>query len=420
MLKIKRRNRSFLLIFDKLRNISLIKDTGMIPYYFHRKYHYSSKILTYRNDKAYPFLQEYCKGLELEFLKRRRFLNKILGIEIPALIYLIKNFKKIHILEVIWLSNSSILYGILYKMLNRNGFLYLKLDATEKIKYHNKLHPHGYYDYQYYKEQSIVKNLINSFRIILGKFFGNLFFKKLDLASIESVKLYKDIKDYPRIKHKLIYLPNGIDDYFLKDLNIKRVDFSKKENIILTVGRIGWVAKDHHIFLEAIASIEDLKNWKIYLVGGIYDKFKDYISHYFVKYPHLKDKVIFIGEILDRKKLLEFYQKSKIFCLTSNVESFGIVLVEAGYFGNYIVSTNLPSARDITSNSQFGTLFKIRDTARLTEILENLIDNEELMEKNYLKIQNHIDKKFLWSKIISKLYRELNKRSNLRFSNKHG
>jgi glycosyltransferase involved in cell wall biosynthesis len=407
VLKIKRKKRNFLLIFDKLRNISLIKDTGMIPYYFHRKYHYNSKILTYKNEKAYPFLNKYCKGLELEFLKKRRIFNKVFGIEIPGMTYLIKNSKNIHILEVIWLSNSSILYGILYKLLNRNGILYLKLDATEKIKHHNKLHPYGYYDYQYYKDLNLVKSLINSLRIILGRKISKFFFKKLDLASIESKKLYEDIKNYPRIKNKLIYLPNGINDSLLKDLNIKRIEFNKKQNIILTVGRIGWIAKDHHVLLEAVANIKDLKNWKIYFVGGIYDKFKNYIHQYFERYPNLKDKIIFTGEILNRKKLFEFYQKSKIFCLTSNIESFGIVLVEAGYFGNYIVSTNLPAARDITLDGQLGTLFSVRDTEKLTEILEYLINNEEIIENNLLNIQDHIDKNFLWTMITAKLYKEL-------------
>ena len=47
-------------------------------------------------------------------------------------------------------------------------------------------------------------------------------------------------------------------------------------------------------------------------------------------------------------------------------------------------------------------------------ILENLIKNEEILVSNYLKIQNYIEKKFLWNDIVSHLYREIVKRKRIK------
>ena len=67
MIQIKRRNVKFLVIHEMARNFSLIQDIGMIPFYLHRIYHFNSKILTYRNERTYPYLEEHCNGVELDF-----------------------------------------------------------------------------------------------------------------------------------------------------------------------------------------------------------------------------------------------------------------------------------------------------------------------------------------------------------------
>lgn len=411
MVWIKRKNEKYLLIFENLTNLFLIKHYGMITYYFQRIFNFKSKILTYKEENNYPYLKEFCNGLELEFLKRKKWLNKIFFYERPIISYLIKNSKKIDILELFHLTNQALIYAFLYKLLNRNGFVYLKLDAWPRIKYHNKIRPINYPYYRYKKKKISFKNKI---RNIVGRKVSKYVLKKLNLFSIETKVLYNEIKYYPRIRNKIIYLPNGIDDNQVKALGIKRISFSEKKNIILTVGTIGWGPKGHPILLNALTKINDLKNWQVYLIGQIKPEFQEVIKNFYRDNPSLKDKVFFTGGIHDRKKLLEYYQKSKIFCLPSIMESFGVVLVEAGYFGNYIVSSDIPSARDVTKNGTLGKLFKVRDSDELAKTLEYLINHEEIIRNNCPKIQEHIDDNFIWSSIVSKLYREIIKRRKLK------
>lgn len=228
--------------------------------------------------------------------------------------------------------------------------------------------------------------------------------------SIESKEIYNDIKDYKKVEGKFIYIPNGFDDNQLNYLGLHKKPFNEKKDIILSVGRLGTSQKATEVLLEAIPKVKNLGNWKFILIGPIAVKFKGYIKNYFEKYPALKNNIIFTGNISDRKKLLEYYQKSKIFCLPSRFESFGIVLVEAGYFGNYIVSSNIPTAREITNNGKLGKLFEIGDSDELAKILQNLIEDERILEQNYAKIQKYIEDNFLWKNIVLTLYKEIVKR----------
>ncbi len=372
---------NLLYVFLRARNIHLIKETGMIPFYFKEMFNFNSSILTYQNDDSYPYLDRYCKGVELIFIKRG-----ILGV----LKYLFLHSRKIQILVLLHGHIYNLLYGIFYKLMHKNGYLYLKMDKRIEFKKENL--------YTYIKFGS------NVFSRFFGRIINLLFLKIVNLISFESKELVNHFcKKHSKLKKKLFYIPNGVNDFYINN-NMKDLNFDEKDNTILTVGRIGAKEKSNELLFEAISKIMDLKNWKILLIGPIEKSFEVYIDQFFKSHPHLKEKIFLIGEIKNRKKLYEYYQKSKIFCLTSIVESFGIVLVEAGFFGNFIVSSDLPSARDITNNGKLGRLFSIGDSSELALILERLINNEDILKNNYKKIKKFIDENFCWSVIIDRLY----------------
>ena len=87
---------------------------------------------------------------------------------------------------------------------------------------------------------------------------------------------------------------------------IKVKTLEEKENIILTVGRLGTEAKNTELLLETLKEI-DLKDWKVYLVGSIDKRFVNYKENFFKENPSLIDKIIFTGEIKDRKELYKYY-----------------------------------------------------------------------------------------------------------------
>ncbi len=400
------RELNYLLIFLETQDFHLTKEIGMIPKYFHDLYSYKGKVLTHKNG-IYPSLEKYCKGINLNFVKKSHHKRIFKKTEFSVLKYLIINALRIDILNLIHLTSANLIYAVLYKLINRKGFVYFKMDTDQLAIERTDL----YFWHKYAK--SDFKGLFDFLYFQIKKKINTIFLKIVDLISFETKGTCNFfIEKYPKLENKVIYIPNGIDDYFINKQGIKRTPYHEKENVILTVGRIGAPWKCHELILKTISKIEDLKDWKMIFVGPIHNPFKETIQKFYYNHPNLKDVVLFVGEIKDRKNLISFYQRSKVFCLTSERESFGIVLVESGYFGNFIVCSDLPSTREIINDGKYGYLFKSGDFIDLAKILNFLINNERIIEDNYSKIINHIEKKFLWSKIVKKLRREIVERKN--------
>lgn len=100
----------------------------------------------------------------------------------------------------------------------------------------------------------------------------------------------------------------------------------------------------------------------------------------------MKDSVIFTGPIYDKKELWKWYNKSKVFLLTSRLESFALVLMEAYRFNNYVVSTDVGWARTAISKSK-GEIIAQDDVNALSETLQRIIDGKTIIsDENYDRI----------------------------------
>ena len=122
-----------------------------------------------------------------------------------------------------------------------------------------------------------------------------------------------------------------------------------KENLIIQTARFGTAQKNTQLLLKILSNV-DLKDWNVILAGTIEKDFYSFIESFFREYPELKDKIHFIGNISDRNELYRLYARAKVFILTSRYESFAISLIEAAYFGDYIISTDVGIASTIKNN----------------------------------------------------------------------
>jgi glycosyltransferase involved in cell wall biosynthesis len=192
---------------------------------------------------------------------------------------------------------------------------------------------------------------------------------------------------------KIQWMMDFFDEEEFEKTDIKMKDIAQKENIILTVGRLGSREKNTEMILKAASKV-DFKEWKLICVGPVEKNkvdFKEYIDEFYINNPKFKNKVIFTGSIYNKKELWEYYNKSKVFLLPSRWESFGIVLVEALKFRNYIISTDVGGATDII-NMGYGEFIPQEDETYLSKVVQRLIDNEDYIKNEYEKISwNNID-----------------------------
>ncbi len=374
-------SKTFVTIFEKLQNVHLTKDVGQIPYFMYKKFGYKSILVGHKIDNKYPYLKTEVEGLNLKLLPK----FKIGRISLSIIIYLIFNAKRIDILNLYHHCTKTYIYAWLFKKLNSKGIVYLKSDLVA-------IGLNGY------------KSFVNP-KYKIRNYLLNKVIKNIDIISMETSHTFNEINlIYYKYKEKFLYLPNGLNIYKAYS-DVKLEEYALKENIIITVGRIGTYQKNNEILLEAISEI-DLKNWKIYLIGPIQKEFNNYINEYYLKFPHLKNKVIFTGNIDNKRKLYDFYNRSKIFCLTSRDESFGLVYTEALAYGNYILSTDVGAVNDITDNQKYGRIFE--NAEGLAKNLLKLISNENVIYENYKQSVLFAESFFDWNNIIDKLEERIN------------
>lgn len=355
------KNKKFVTMFPETENFHLTKDVGMIPYMMYKYFGYDSEIVCYKNGE-YPYLNNEVKGLKIKYILKSKD-SIVDGID-----YLNKNGRNIDVLHLFHLSDRTLNWIAAYKSVNPRGKVYLKLDANI----------------------SITEPVLNEYSINV--------LKMCDLISVETKYLYRYLnKNWPL---KIEYIPNGFYDYESKNY----VQYSQKENVICTVGRIGEPIKANQILMEAFRlAFSKISGWKLKMIGNVNENFKVYVQNFMKKNPELHDKIIFTGEITDKLLLDNEYKKSKVFCLTSLSEGFPIVFPEALKNGCFIISSDLPAAKDITGNMKYGALFDIGDVKQLSELLVTFCNDQDKLSRLCIIEQKFAYRNFYWPKICKKI-----------------
>lgn len=198
------------------------------------------------------------------------------------------------------------------------------------------------------------------------------------------------------------YIPNGFYNFSDKAWNI---DFEKKENIILTVGRLGTPDKSTHILLEAFAKIErKIPYWKLHLICSVNQEFELYLLQFWRRFPNLRTRINFLGSITDRDILYTEYLRAKIFALPSiHEDGTPNEIAETLYAGNVIAITKIDEYQDAIGHGRCGFVSEINDVSGFSDILLKLcqdINLEKMCQYAYAYAQEN----FNMEKAVAKLY----------------
>lgn len=165
----------------------------------------------------------------------------------------------------------------------------------------------------------------------------------------------------------------------------------KKENIILTVGRLtkAMNAKKQEVMVETFKQMcaEGLKGWKLVLAGGMLSQDEDFLHH--LKYVS-KNFPIEIHENISYKNLIELYKKAKIYWHAAGfgedlskyperAEHFGITTVEAMSQQAVPIVFSGGGQKEIVKDTINGYLW--REKNELIEKTIEIINNETLMKE---------------------------------------
>jgi glycosyltransferase involved in cell wall biosynthesis len=399
------RKMTFATFFPECQNVHLIKDVGMIPYILERDSGYESYIITYNNDE-YMHLDGAAKGLKMLFLKknllspvedffirgkgRNGFPENWLLDKVKALFsaldlgrLLRKQAGDFDVFQVYHFRYESILAGLLYRLFNRHGILYMKLDINPVVLKQYQDNP---------------GKMENPFSLSYALFKLASF----DIVSVESEKLCDFLKNnHPLFKHcKMLYLQNGID---IAGMPVPSCP-GQKENIVLHVARMGDPDKGSDNVLEVFQrTASDFPEWTLVLIGSMTEQFAGLYQQFLRKNPGINDRIIYLGLVNDRETIYRYYDRAKILLMPSRRESFGIAAIEACYYGDIIVGSDIPALRTITDEGRLGYLCPTDDLGCLEKRLRKIMSGENSLNNMSTSINMRIRDKYDWVDICRRL-----------------
>lgn len=207
----------------------------------------------------------------------------------------------------------------------------------------------------------------NSHEYLKNRFFAAIRDFCYSRADVLSVLTRADYEYYSRFVRYCVIIHNP----FFGQTN---ANSSEKENVILSVGRLEKV-KGYEIYFKALSKIDKklLEKWQILIAGdgSQRDNLLNLASEFGLK-------INFLGH---QKDVGKFYEKAKIFALSSFSEGLSNVLIEASFYDCARISSDTAGAKELIKNGENGILFKIGDENEFAAKLENLMRDEGLREK---------------------------------------
>jgi glycosyltransferase involved in cell wall biosynthesis len=146
-------------------------------------------------------------------------------------------------------------------------------------------------------------------------------------------------------------------------------------NQIISVARL-YPQKNQEMMIRAFAKIADkYPDWELVIYG---EGPRRQSLQLIIDNLQLTDRVQLPGRT---EKVIDELRKSKIFCLSSDYEGMSNSMIEAICVGLPVVSTKVSGTDELIQDGVNGLLVDIGDEQGMTDALEKLIQDEELMKK---------------------------------------
>ena len=186
------------------------------------------------------------------------------------------------------------------------------------------------------------------------------------------------------------YLPNILPSSFE---NIKLESIKKDKFIILNIANLN-KNKNHKLLIKAFSILAKEINDIELRIGGKGPEYSD-INNY-INELNMSDKVILLGE-LDREEVKNELTNSDLFVLSSNFETFGVVLIEALSYGKPIISTKCGGPNEIVIENN-GLLVEKENVEEMSNAIKYIYNNIDKYNNQEIKeecINNYGTKSFL-------------------------
>ncbi len=204
------------------------------------------------------------------------------------------------------------------------------------------------------------------------------------IASVSSFTSNKIQEEQGVAKQKCLVLNNCIDPFLersiarLRDEALaKRYGIQKDDIVLLTLTRLSLRDryKGYNYIIQALAALLPThKNIKYILAGKYSESEKLYIDE-MIAILKLREHVILTGYVAE-EELANHFALADIYIMPSVKEGFGIVFVEAMYYGTPAIAGNVDGSTDALLHGALGLLIEPDNVGAITEAVQKIITNK--------------------------------------------
>ena len=211
----------------------------------------------------------------------------------------------------------------------------------------------------------------------------------------------------PDCEDKSITIHNGLDAALFQARRDKvyRLDTSLIDRpYVLNVATFEH-KKGQDVLIDAFHSIaEEFADLILVLVGGAGPT----LANLKIQAHKLGlDNRVFFYQDVPHARIPTFLEHAKLFCLSSRVEPFGIVLLEAGLFEIPVIASRVGGIPEIITDNKNGRLVEPNDAVALAEAMRALLLNENNAAMYGKQLSLDVIQRFTWIRAFDE-YAQLN------------
>lgn len=140
---------------------------------------------------------------------------------------------------------------------------------------------------------------------------------------------------------------------------------------------------------------------KLLMVGK--GKNQQYVDecHSLIRELNLEEKIVWIDSMI-QSQLPHLYEKASLFLLPSNYEIFGMVMMEAMYFGLPVITTSNGGSTTVINNEVDGFIEDL-DLDKWTLLTERILNDNSLTTRVGNAARQKIVNEFTWDSVAKKM-----------------
>lgn len=352
----------------------------------------------------------YCKNISINLARRKNVYCDILTSDLlnkkKKIEYLGPKVKVIYKKCFSFIGNKNPLVNFLpfikknhldYDIIHAHGYYFFSTLQCALLKnilgYPLVLHVHGGIQTPYYGVSDVYENLQ---LILKEKFFdrliGRRYIQSADILISVAKKDLEIVRQLYNVSRNFsFHIPNGVDiNKFKKNNNFER------KYITLIATRLTYV-KGVDIFIKIIKKLYSHNtNLRFLIVGDgplknlVLQAKKNLPIKLFTSYPY--------------KKIQDIYNMSKLILITSRTEGVPNIIYESFACETPVISSNVGGISAVINHNKNGYLFDINNYKTAINLILDLINDEEKINRFGKNGRRMIEKDISWEIITDKIY----------------